>query len=49
MDDILDYATQIAAGLEAAHKKGVPHRDIKSSNIMITEEGQVKRPNWRKT
>jgi serine/threonine protein kinase len=41
VDDVLDYATQIASGLQAAHKKGVTHRDIKSSNIMITE-GQVK-------
>ncbi|MFQ5653031.1 MAG: protein kinase, partial [bacterium] len=40
--DVLDTATQIAAGLRAAHKKGVVHRDIKSANIMITEEGQVK-------
>ncbi|MFQ5652850.1 MAG: protein kinase [bacterium] len=42
IDDILDYAAQIAAGLQAAHKKGVTHRDIKSANIMITDEGQVK-------
>jgi serine/threonine protein kinase len=42
IDDIIDYATQIASGLQAAHKKGITHRDIKSSNIMITEEGQVK-------
>ena len=38
----LNYATQIASGLQAAHKKGVTHRDIKSANIMITNEGQVK-------
>jgi len=42
LPDVLDYASQIAAGLQAAHKKGVVHRDIKSANIMITDEGQVK-------
>jgi serine/threonine protein kinase/tetratricopeptide (TPR) repeat protein len=42
LDDIINYAIQIAEGLEAAHKKEIVHRDIKSSNIMITENGKVK-------
>ncbi len=42
IDNCLTYATQITAGLQAAHKKGITHRDIKSANIMITDEDQVK-------
>jgi serine/threonine protein kinase len=41
-DEVIKIATQIADGLEAAHKEGITHRDIKTSNIMITESGIVK-------
>jgi len=40
--EILDIASQIAEGLSEAHRKGIIHRDIKSSNIMITPRGEVK-------
>jgi serine/threonine protein kinase len=34
--------TQVAAGLEKAHAKGIIHRDIKPANVMINEDGQAK-------
>src|SRR3972149_887717 len=38
----LDLAIQACDGLAAAHKKEIIHRDIKSENLMLTKEGQVK-------
>jgi len=39
---ILDIGIQICEGLTAAHKREIVHRDVKSDNIMVTQEGQVK-------
>jgi len=41
-EEKIQYAIQISDGLSAAHKKGIVHRDIKSSNIMITNDGIAK-------
>lgn len=38
----LGYAAQIAAGLGAAHDKGIVHRDIKPENVFITRDERVK-------
>src|SRR5213082_1461115 len=38
----VDYATQIARGLAAAHARNIVHRDLKPENIFIAGGGQVK-------
>jgi serine/threonine protein kinase len=42
LEEALGIAIQITEALEAAHEKGVIHRDLKPLNIKITPEGKVK-------
>ncbi|MEJ2495136.1 MAG: serine/threonine-protein kinase [Ignavibacteriaceae bacterium] len=41
-NEALDIIKQVAEGLETAHEKGVIHRDIKSTNIMVTANSRIK-------
>jgi len=41
-EEALRISTQVAEGLQEAHKKGIVHRDIKSANIMVDDRGQAK-------
>jgi sugar lactone lactonase YvrE len=38
----VEYGTQIASGLAAAHAKGIVHRDVKPDNVFVTKAGRVK-------
>ncbi len=42
LDRSLDLAAEVAEGLGEAHQKGVVHRDLKPTNILVSESGHAK-------
>ena len=39
---VLELARELADGLEAAHRQGIVHRDLKTENVLVTPEGRPK-------
>ena len=40
--DVIDYGIQLSRALAHAHRQGIVHRDVKTDNVMLTNDGAVK-------
>lgn len=40
--ETVDFAIQIASGIQAAHAHNIVHRDIKPQNIIVSDSGKIK-------
>jgi serine/threonine protein kinase len=42
VEQVLKLAIPLADAISAAHQRGITHRDLKPTNIMVTEDGRLK-------
>ncbi|MBI4616015.1 MAG: serine/threonine protein kinase, partial [Planctomycetes bacterium] len=44
--DLVRSLADVARGVAYAHERGLVHRDLKSANVMLTREGEVRILDW---